>query len=299
MPQDKSKYDPFFSRSMEHPHIARTLFKQALPEHLLQPADLDTLVRMDRTNTDKKLAQRRRDIVYKAQMEDEIALLIGAEHQSQPDIMMPVRFLYYGVEDIAPYLKAHKRIPQLVQLLFYNGTQAPYPYPTTLQDYYGQPKRGAQELALRFYLIDATQISDQAFLKYGHCAPMCLLLKHGRDGNFELEAAAYQEVFQACVAAVGDDYIFTMLQYAAELSNLAAGEKIFHFIEEVLTDKTEIIMTYGQQLRQQGEQIGKQTRNLEIARTMLKEKEPKAKVIKFTGLTLQQIEKLRQELSKK
>ena len=106
MPQ--SKYDPFFSRSMEYLPIAQALFKQYLPDHLRQPAHLDTLVRVDRTNTDQKLAQRRRDIVYKAQMEDEIALLLGAEYQSQPDIMMPVRFLYYGVDDIAPYLKEHK-----------------------------------------------------------------------------------------------------------------------------------------------------------------------------------------------
>ena len=72
MTSSKSKYDPFFSRSMEYPPIAQALFKQYLPEHLRQPAHLDTLVRVDRTNTNKKLAQRRRDIVYKAQMEDEI-----------------------------------------------------------------------------------------------------------------------------------------------------------------------------------------------------------------------------------
>ena len=45
-------------------------------------------------------------------------------------------------------------------------------------------------------------------------------------------------------------------------------------------------------------QQGMQSKALGIARTMLKEQEPKEKVVKLTGLTPKQIEKLRQEISK-
>ena len=71
-----------------------------------------------------------------------------------------------------------------------DGEPAPYPYPNTLQAYYGHPEWGSQELALCCYLIDATQISDEELLKHGHCAPMALLLKHGRAGNFALAIEA-------------------------------------------------------------------------------------------------------------
>ena len=77
-------------------------------------------------------------------------------------------------------------MPLLIQLLLYHGESAPYPYQNTLEAYYKHPAWGSQELALRFHLIDLTQISDAELLKHGHCAPMELLLKHGRDGNFEL-----------------------------------------------------------------------------------------------------------------
>ena len=130
---------------------------------------------------------------------------------------------------------------------------------------------------------------------YGHCAPMALLLKHGRTGNFELEPDAYRKVFQACVAAVGDDYLYTMLTYAAELSNPLAGKKILSFIEEVLSNKQDVIMTYGQQLRQ----AGRQEERLTLAKTMLEAQEPKEKVMKFTSLTLQQIEQLDKETPQK
>ena len=89
-----SKYDPFFSRSMEHTPIAQAFFKQHLPQHLRQPTDLDTLVRIDRTNTNEQLVQRRRDIAYKAQMLGGATLLLCAEHQGIEDIMMPLRFLH-------------------------------------------------------------------------------------------------------------------------------------------------------------------------------------------------------------
>jgi hypothetical protein len=66
---------------------------------------------------------------------------------------------------------------------------------------------------------------------------MELLLKHGRDGNFELEMAAYRAVFQKCIAEVGEEYVTTMLTYAIELSNKEVGRRVFEFIEEVLIEK--------------------------------------------------------------
>lgn len=65
---------------MEYPPIAQAFFKQHLPPHLRQPTDLDTLQRLDRTNTDKKLAQCRRDIAYKAQMKGNNILIACVKH---------------------------------------------------------------------------------------------------------------------------------------------------------------------------------------------------------------------------
>ena len=292
MTQSKSKYDPFFSRSMEHLPIAQAFFSQHLPEHIRQLVDLDTLVRVDRTNTNDKLEQRRRDITYEAQMEGKHRILACAEHQSEPDRMMLVRLLHYSAGDLYAYLKEDKKIPLLINVLFYHGKQAPYPHPNTLQAYYENPAWGSQELSLRFHVVDSTQISDEELLKHGHCAPMALLLKHGRDGNFTLEIDAYRDVFQACIAAVGDEYIFTMLNYAAELSDAVAGEKIFKFIEAVLIDKTDIIMTYGQVIEKRGEQ----NKALAIARTMLDKLHLGVDVVeKATGLTKQELDKLVRE----
>ena len=83
-----------------------------------------------------------------------------------------------------------------------------------------------------------------------------------------------------------------MLTYAVSLSKAEAGEKIFKFIEEILTDKTDVIMTYGEQLALKGRQEGRQTRNLEIAQSMLQEGEPVEKIIRWTGLSEESIRSL-------
>ena len=124
---------------------------------------------------------------------------------------------------------------------------------------------------------------------------MALLLKHGRDASFELEIDAYRAVFQACIAVVGGQYIFTMLNYAAELSNAAAGENIFKFLEQVLINKTDLIMTYGQVLESRGRVKGMQTRNLEIARNLLRKNMDISFITETTGLDKTTITKLRED----
>ena len=226
-------------------------------------------------------------------MKDGDTLLVNVEHQSNPDIIMLARFLHYSADSITPYLREQKEIPLLIQLLLYHGETSPYPYHNTLQAYYKHPEWGSQELSLRFYLIDLTQISDKELLKHGHCAPMELLLKHGRDGNFELPVDAYRAVFQACVGIAGDDYILAMLNYAAALRKAEIGEKIFEFIEEVLIDKTDIIMTYGEQLELRGEKRGRQEERLGIARTMLHKLHLGLEVVQqATGLSRQELASL-------
>ncbi len=278
---------------MEHLPIAQAFFKQHLPPHILLATDLRTLTRIDRTNTCDHLRQRRKDIAYQAQMTGGHTLLICTEHQSRDDITMPARFLSYNVGDIYKYLKENGEIPVVVNCLFYHGKKAPYPHHDTLQAYYTQPVWGCQELTLRFHIIDSTQLSDQQLLAHSYCAPMELLLKHGRDGKFELKPPAYREKFQKCVAVVGDEYITAMLTYASKLSNPVVGKRIYHFIEQVLTNKNDLIMTYGQQLRNEGVQLGieqgmtqgMQARNLDIARSMLQDRESIEKIQRWTGLS--------------
>ncbi|XWN34657.1 MAG: Rpn family recombination-promoting nuclease/putative transposase [Roseivirga sp.] len=299
MPSSKSKYDPFFSRSLEYLPMAEAFLKHYLPAHLRPLVDFSTLERVDRTHTDAHLSKRHGDIAYRAQMGPQSKLYVCLEHQSQPDFMMPIRSLYYGADLSVPYFRKHKKMPLIVSLVFYQGTP-PYPYATQLEDYYTYPAWGKEELSARFNVIEVSNYSDEELLTHGVCAPMELLLKHGRTGKFELPLEAYRSIFEACVALVGDEYIFTMLTYATSLSNQVAGKKIYQLIETLFLDKQAIIMTYGKVLENKGEvrglRRGMQQGIQQVAKSLLSQLHlDLGAVQRATGLSQKELERLQRE----
>ncbi len=135
------------------------------------------------------------------------------------------------------------------------------------------------------------------------CAPMELLLKHGRDAKFELPIEAYKKVFHSCIAEVGDEYIYSMLEYTSDLADKSVGENLYKFIQQVFTDKQETIMTYREVLKQeglkegliQGIREGMQAKAEDIARGMLQKGMPIEESIAWTGLNRQAIENIKQK----
>ena len=50
----KPKHDPFVSRSLEYPSIAKSFLFQHTPTHLKEYTNWEALARIDRSNTDTK-----------------------------------------------------------------------------------------------------------------------------------------------------------------------------------------------------------------------------------------------------
>ena len=296
----KPKHDPFFSRSLENPFIAKDFFKHHVPTQLKAYVNWKALARIDRSNTDAALKKLHRDMIYKITIEEGKDIIIAAEHQSKEDPMMPIRYLRYDANILEAYVKkGHTKWPLIINLLLYNGNISPYPYSSEPLGYYRHTIEGKEQLYLFFYLLDLTQISDKELLTHGLCAPMEILLKHCFDGNFEEHTSAYREVFQDCIEEVGDDYIVSMLEYAYSLADFKIGEKMIKFVEEVFQNKQEVIMTYGQLLKREakkeGRQEGRQESRLSIAKNMLQKGCEISFIQEITGLSREAIEKLKQE----
>ncbi len=290
------KHDPFFSNSMEYTPIAQAFFLQHLPQYIKEHILPNSFRRIDRIHTDQRLKQRRRDVAYLALTKDGHPIHLYAEHQSGKDNMMLARFLHYNANDIAAALKKLEKVSIGYNFMFYHGKEAPYPYTSSLKQSYFYPSWGSREHDIRIRIVDSTQLSDRELLTHSHCAPAEILLKHGRDGNFELEIGAYRKVFQECIKAVGEEYIIVMLTYATTLTNPSVGEKVFYFIEQVLTDKKDIIMTYGQKLqdlgKQQGILQGMEEGIWKVAKNMLTKGYALHEVGELTGLSRETIHRL-------
>ena len=307
MGNPQALYNSFFARSLQHRAIMEA-FLQKLPEPFRSQIDLDTLTRSDSVGINEKLEEHRQDVTYRARLRDGGILVIRIEHQSSPDGSMLTRLLHYAADSIESCCQDHGETPMLIQFLLYHGEQSPYPHHTNLADCYKHPKWGSQELTIRCHLLDLTQRSDAELLKDGHFAVLALMLKHARDANFGRLTDDHRRVFQHCIAAVGDSYLRSMLDYAASLKP-GAGKKTFEFIKKVLTDKQAIVMTYGEQLIQEGVQQGVrqgieqgvrqgieqgvQQEKLGIARNMLHQLHLGIEVVQqATGLSRQELARL-------
>ena len=158
----KPKHDPFFSRSLEHPAIAKDFFRQHIPPYLKEQVDWEGLSRIDRNDTDSALKKLQRDIIYKAPLKQGGNIILGIEQQSKADPLMPIRYLRYSANVFEAHIKErHTKWPLLVSLLVYNGLKSPYPYPIETTDCYEHGAWGNKELYLRFHLIDLLQISNK------------------------------------------------------------------------------------------------------------------------------------------
>lgn len=292
----KPKHDPFFSRSLEHPAIARDFFRQHVPPYLKEEVVWEGLSRMDRNDTDSALKKLQRDIIYKAPLKKGGYIILTIEQQSKADPLMPIRYLRYMANVFEGHIREGRtKWPLLVSLLVYNGIKSPYPYPIETTDFYEHGVWGNMELYLRFHLIDLLQISDQELLSHGLCAPMELLLKHSRDGKFEMHISAYRKIFHDCIREVGEDYIYSMLAYADSLKDFKIEEKLHKFIEEIFQDKSDILMTYGQLLKREAKLEGRQSKAMEVAKRMLNKGSEITFIQEITGLSKEAIVKLKQE----
>ncbi|MEL6539567.1 MAG: Rpn family recombination-promoting nuclease/putative transposase [Bacteroidota bacterium] len=312
-----SKFDLFFSKSMELAPVAEAFARYFLPGDFKAEAKYETLTRVDRVHTDAKLQQRRQDIAYEMEAGKLGKVMLSGEHQSSPDRLMIPRGLYYTVDNMALYMEAGEPVPTMLNFIIYHGKPSPQPYPIHPEECFGCPEVAKKYLNFKFILIDLNKYSDADLLKTGHCAILLLLLKHGRDGNFELRPEEYRLVFEKTIAAVGDSYIYSMLQCAESLSDEVAGKRACEVIEQVLINKNDIIMTYGDRVRQEskkegiqegikegkkegkkeGMREGMQTKADNIAKSMLQDRAPVEQVSKWTGLDVARVNTLRQSMA--
>jgi hypothetical protein len=153
---------------------------------------------------------------------------------------------------------------------------------------------------------DLAQFSDEEIITHGLYAPLKMLLKHSKDGDLELIVKNYQDVFIAYIAALGNDYLFSILNYIDSIEDITVGKKLHKLVGGAYENKKDIITTYGQLLGQEpknrgmekgmgkdieiGFQNGMQTEKLQIAKGMFRGGLEFAIIQKLTGLSLGELQ---------
>ncbi len=325
-------HDLLLKATLSSPQAIQELFQAHLPAHLLKRVDKQTIQLTQKSYVSSLLKEFHNDLVFSCKIDNKPGYLyLLLEHQSSPDWLLPLRFLGYNLELLKDYCKGKKagtKWPLIINLCLYHGKGLkPYPYSTQVYDYLRDPEL-AQEIGMftKFHIVNLGSLSDQELEQHGSIGLMEKMLKYSRERDLfevlvqELERArAWLLGIDMDSPPLGEDYWKTLLVYIANVLDPSqhSEEKLINlFVEKLTKEKEEVMRTIAQQVEkrirpqlerrikeegiqegmqrgmQKGMQQGIQTRNLDIAQTMLKKGLDLSIIQEVTGLNVEQIKKL-------
>ncbi|MGX9236954.1 Rpn family recombination-promoting nuclease/putative transposase [Pantoea ananatis] len=286
-------HDALFRQFLTQPDIARDFMAIHLPEPLRALCDLSTLKLESGSFFEDDLRQYFSDVLYSlktASGEGYIHVLI--EHQSGPDQHMAFRLMRYAVAAMHRHLQAgHKTLPLVIPMLFYTGKRSPYPYSLCWLDEFARPDIAGALYNTAFPLVDVTIIPDEEITHHRSMAALTLLQKHIHQRN--LTALIDSLVSLLLHKHLSSSLVISLVNYMIQVGEASDAQTFVHKLAQRVPQHEEALMTIAEQLEQKGIEKGRKEEALKIAQTMLNNGLDRPTVIKMTGLTEDELAKLR------
>ena len=157
----RTPHDTFFQTVMEDVKTAVSFFQAHLTAQLFYAIDWSTLTIADTAR--RPLGQRTlyTDITYQALLKGGKGYIyLHVEHQRKIDQHMLERNFQYNASLFLKHRKqGHKKLPLVVNIVVYNGSQTHYPYHADLYEYFDHPEL-ARSLMSKPYTIYISQPSQ-------------------------------------------------------------------------------------------------------------------------------------------
>ena len=293
-------HDNLFQAALTHKNVAIDFLKHRLPAFIKKRVDFSTLNLERTTFISKRLRKRYSDVVYSAKIGGKKGYIYTLiEHQSNEDDHQVLRLLEYMGKLIAQHVKKHPKskfepYPVIVPLVCYTGREKSYKGPKSIASAFVDPDLFIQSLRHTF-LRNVNEEKDEETMKDGSAALVSLLLKHAkwRDLCTFLEDKKLVKLIK--VSSYKEE---ALLYIVAEDKH--QPEYVIEKIGILGPDTKYKVMNHLQRTAQQGKAEGRaegraegaKSREMEIARSMLKEGLRLRTIEKTTGLSVAEIRNL-------
>ncbi len=277
-------HDAIFRKTFRKIEVAKSFFRNHLPEDIRRHIDFDHLEITDGTYVDEKLRDKHSDIVYRTKIRGQAAFLyILFEHQSSPDPVMVFRLLCYMVNLWREYRDQNpkaKKLPVIIPIVLYHGQEkwnSPLSFSGMIEGHNDDlcvfiPDFTYQLYDLKKYRDENLMIGDMALRAVLH------LFRHIFDPDFgEHLLRAMQTLAQMDDRRKSLEFLELVLRYVYHARN-EDRETARGYIEQGIacfdSEKAkEVAMTVAEQIRQEGktsllsvmlaERFGKISRQIE------------------------------------
>ena len=293
-------HDTFLRRCLTDIDVARDLLKSNLPDHIAKRIDWSTVQLTNKSFVQENLRELHSDLVYKCRLDGkELYIYLVLEHQSTPDPLLPFRVLQYNISLMEEHLaQGNKQLPLIANMCLYAGNPTPYPHSVDIYDCFEDASLSRQVMFKPMQLIDLTVVSEEELSSHGQADLVEILLKQGVMRDFLRWIERNKDLVSKLLMsrAYGESGIV----YILGVDEKNDPQQLIDALIAAIPEQKSKIMTAAQQLEARGEKIGeargRQSRNVEIAKHMLKAEMHREQVATFTGLDLKQVDKLLEEL---
>ncbi|WP_213992652.1 Rpn family recombination-promoting nuclease/putative transposase [Sodalis sp. dw_96] len=246
------RHDAIFKMHMADPSIARDFFKKHVPEALRQHCDFNTLELCSGSFVETNLRQHYSDMLYSVRTKwGEGYIYCLVEHQSRSDKLMAFRLLRYSLSAMQQHLnKGHTELPVVVPLLFYHGSQSPYPYTNNWLDCFENPELAGMVYGNPFPLVDITVTPDKEIMTHSGVAALELVQKHIRLKDMIELADSLGTILSH--QPLPSELFKSLMIYIGESGNSPDATLFIDRLQRLAPRYQEDIMTIAQQLADKG-----------------------------------------------
>ena len=306
---NKNSHDVFVKKAMSDKNVAREFFEVNLPQDILSQVDLSTLKQEKENYFDNTLGHGIVDILYSVNFgEDKGYLVLLVEHQTTQDYKMPLRIMKYVLRICDDHLNKQPegKIPLIYPILFYGGKRK-YTAPLSLWSLFNNSERAKDFLTKPIQLIETNNFRKEDIRGRAYFGLMMYFMAHIREKDIFPYLHEVVDLINK-ISNDGDiEYIESILYYVIDKADSEKVDGILsEFKKAVTPEHSEKLMTIAERLREQGKEIGMQIgieRGMEkgreegikkVALNMLLKKLDEKIISESTGLSLEEIKKLKQ-----
>ncbi len=318
-----NKHDATFKEVFSQKRIAKDFIENNIPKEALDIIDMESLTLQKDTFINEELQENFSDLIYKVNINHKDAYICFIlEHKSYKDKMAIFQLNKYILESWMTIIKKENKeeIPIIIPMIIYHGKEK-WNLKTDLREMISGFKELPEYFKERvpvfkydFYNIGEYKERDFAKLT-GLTAMMLKAFKYAFEEDLEivlrnfllaLEEVKNEEPLETLIY-YGEIYLKYIELTNSEISEEDIKEQIKKLdgkgtvTMSILQKREEIGMQKGieqgmRQGMQRGMQQGMQKRNIEIARNLLMEGVGISLVVKSTGLSKTEVEKLKEEI---
>lgn len=287
------RHDQRYKKVFSNPIFVEKLLKSFVHEKFVEGLDFNRMTKIDKSFIDKLMVEKESDLIYEIYFKDKpIYIYLLMEFQSSVDRTMPLRFLRYILELSETYgkNKESKLYPAVFPLLIYNGDEN-WTAKKDTKELYEKTIPPKFIPSFEYYPIIINKLSRKSLLKI-HNAVSAIFFIENIDSN------EFSDAVNELIVVLEDVSPSEMKSFKIWFNSLLRDRSIIIPEDQLekLDKPKEVLPMFAaslERLEKTFVQQGIEKGVTQIAITLLKDGADLDFISRITGLTIEELKKLR------